>query len=62
MAGIVQRVEWCSLSAGLKQGEGYHLARVLVHTVLGLCTLLSCPFFMEDGPERCTAIREAADG
>jgi len=62
LASIVRRIEWCSLVAGLEQGEGHQLARVLVHTVLALCTLLSCPFFVKDGPERRTAIREAAVG
>ncbi len=62
LASIVRRIEWCSLVAGLEQGEGHQLARVLVHTVLALCTLLSCPFFVEEGPERRTAIREATIG
>jgi len=62
LASIVCRVEWCSLPAGLEQGVGPQLAVVLVRTVHALCTLLSCPFFVKDGPERRTAIREAAVG
>ena len=61
LASTVCRVEWGALSDGLERGSGGQLARMLAQTVLALCTLLSCPFFME-GPERHMAIREAADG
>jgi hypothetical protein len=61
LASIVCRVEWSALFAGLDRVR-LPDARVLAQTVLALCTLLSCPFFVEEGPERRTAIREAADG
>ena len=60
LASIVCRVKWGALFCGL---DCVRLpdAWVLAQTGLALCTLLSCPFFVEEGPERRTAIREAGN-